>query len=189
MKLIAKSIILSGVLLAGIVMASCDDANEYEDARTDNPSFVVNYTDSTENEIVHPEDIANTTWVRGSGIKYNAYGQEIQGYVESLVFENDSVVVKMSEPATVAQLGDGASAYTWTDDSNNEATPKYAYAYSSATGRVEISKLVKDDKGNVSPTVILSGIFVSGTLNGNAIDVLTVSHFSDTPVQTYLVRQ
>lgn len=187
MKLIAKSIILSGVLLAGMVMASCDDANEYEDARTDNPSFVVNYTDST--EIQHPETIANTTWVRASGIKYNAFGQEIQGYVESLAFENDSVVVKMSEPATVAQLGDGASAYTWTDDSNSEATPKYAYVYSSTTGRVEISKLVKDDKGNVSPTVILSGIFVSGTLNGNAIDVLTVSHFSDTPVQTYLVRQ
>lgn len=187
MKLITKSIILSGVLLAGMAMASCDDANEYEDARTDNPSFVVNYTDST--EVQHPETIGNTTWVRGSGIKYNAFGQEIQGYVESMAFEDDSVAVKMSEPATVAQLGDAAANYTWTDDSNNEATPKYAYTYSPTTGRVEISKLIKDEKGNISPTVIFTGTFVSGTLHGNAIDVLTVSHFSDTPVQTYLVRQ
>ena len=96
----------------------------------------------------------------------------------------------MSEPASIAQLSDDAKdSYTWTDDSNNDATPKYEYTYSNVTGRVEILKMVKNDKGAVSKSAIFTGIVVSGTLNGNAIDVITLSHFGDVPSQTYLVRQ
>ena len=95
----------------------------------------------------------------------------------------------MSEPSTIEALGDGANAYTWTDDSNNEKTPKYEYTYSSVTGRVEIFKMVKNDKGAVSKSAIFTGIAVSGTLNRVATDVITLSHFGDVPSQTYLVRQ
>lgn len=187
MKLISKTIFLSGLFLAGMCFASCDNDVDYEDTNTNNPSFVPNYNDST--QVVHPESLANSTWQRGSGIKFNVYGQEIQGYVESLAFEQDSVVVKMSEPATIANLGDGANTYKWTDDSNTAKAPKYEYTYSSTTGRVEIIKMVKNDKGAISKTAIFTGIAVSGTFKGSPIDVLTVSHFGDTPSQTYLVKQ
>ena len=59
-------------LTAGLTIASCGDANEYEDARTDNPSWVNGYNDTL--KIAHPETLANTIWVRGTGIKKNAYG-------------------------------------------------------------------------------------------------------------------
>jgi hypothetical protein len=167
--------------------ASCDNDVAYEDADTNNPSFVPNYTDST--VVAHPDSLVNTSWQRGTGIKRNVFGQEVEGYVESLNFERDSVVVKMSEPSTIEALGDGANAYTWTDDSNNEKTPKYEYTYSSVTGRVEIFKKVENDKGAVSKSAIFTGIAVSGTLNRVATDVITLSHFGDVPSQTYLVRQ
>ena len=187
MKLISKTILLSGAFLAAMCFASCDNDVAYEDADTNNPSFVPNYTDST--VVAHPDSLVNTSWQRGTGIKRNVFGQEIEGYVESLNFERDSVVVKMSEPSTIEALGDGANAYTWTDDSNNEKTPKYEYTYSSVTGRVEIFKMVKNDKGAVSKSAIFTGIAVSGTLNRVATDVITLSHFGDVPSQTYLVRQ
>lgn len=161
--------------LVGVaLLASCGDANEYEDAWTDNPSFVQNYNDSI--EIAHPESVANTMWVRGKGIKKNVYGQDVQGFVESLNFVSaDSVAVKMSQ---------GATEGTWTDESNTEKNPYYEYTYSPVTGRVDVLKRVVDDKGKVSKSSIFTGIAVSGSQ-----EVMTVVHFGDTPVQTYLVKQ
>lgn len=162
-------------VLMGASITSCGDANEYEDAKTDNPSWVDQYTDSL--KIPHPETIANTKWMRGAGIKKNVYGEEIQGFVESLNFVSaDSVAVKMSE---------GTTSGTWVDDSNTEALPYYEYKYSATTGTVEILKETRDEKGAVSKTTILTGVAVSGKKG----DMLTIVHYGDTPVQTYLVKQ
>ena len=99
MNTFKKSIIGAMTLLMGVCLTACSDANEYEDAFTDNPSWVNGYTDSL--KISHPETMANTQWVRGSGLKINAYGEEVQGFVESLNFVSaDSVSVKMSQGAT-----------------------------------------------------------------------------------------
>lgn len=175
MNKIKKSIFAAFALVAGLSLAtSCSDANEYEDTNTANPSWVDNYTDSL--SIPHPDNLAGTRWVRGSGIKVNVYGEEIQGFVESLNFVSaDSVAVKMSE---------GVTAGTWVDESNTDATPYYEYTYASNTGKIEILKRVEDDKGKVSKTAIFTGVAVSGTR-----DIITVAHFGDTPVQTYLVKQ
>ncbi len=161
--------------VAGISLTTaCDDANEYEDANTDNPSWVSGYTDSL--AISHPESIAGTTWVRVSGMKQNVYGEEIQGFVESLNFVSaDSVAVKMSE---------GVTAGTWVDESNTEALPYYEYSYTSTTGRIEILKRVQDEKGKVSKSTIFTGVAVSGKK-----EIITIAHFGDTPVQTYLIKQ
>ena len=133
-----------------------------------------NYTDSL--SIPHPESLASTRWVRGSGIKKNAYGQEIQGFVESLNFVSaDSVAVKMSE---------GVTAGTWVDESNTDATPYYEYTYAANTGKIEILKRVIDDKGKVSKSAIFTGVAVSGSR-----EVITIAHFGDTPVQSYLIKQ
>ena len=132
------------------------------------------YNDSL--KISHPESVANTKWVRSNGLKKNVYGEEVQGFVESLDFVSaDSVAVKMSQ---------GATTGTWVDESNNERTPYYEYTYSNITGRVEIMKQTKDDKGKVSKTTIFTGVAVQG-----AQEVLTIVHYGDTPVQTYLVKQ
>jgi len=161
-------------VLCGLCV-SCGDANEYEDANTDNPSWVNNYTDSL--QIAHPESLAGTRWTRATGMKLNAFGQEVQGFVESLNFTTaDSVSVKMSQ---------GTTQGTWTDESNTDALPYYKYNYSATTGRVEILKLVRDEKGNISPSAVFVGIAVSGGKQG---EVLTITHFGDTPVQTYLVK-
>ena len=161
-------------LTAGLTIASCSDANEYEDARTDNPSWVNGYNDSL--HIAHPETLVNTSWVRGTGIKKNAYGQEVQGFVESLNFvSSDSVSVKMSQ---------GATEGIWVDDSNTESVPLYEYKYSETTGTIDILKRVVNDKGAVSKTTIFTGVAVSGTQ-----EVITIVHYGDTPVQTYLVKQ
>ena len=161
-------------LLTGVCMSSCSDANEYEDTDTVNPSWVEGYTDSL--TIGHPESLANTKWVRGTEMKMNAYGQEVQGYVESLNFATaDSVSVKMSQ---------GTTEGTWTDESNTERQSYYEYNYSATTGRLEILKLVRDDKGNISKSAVFVGIAVSGKR-----EVITIAHFGDTPVQTYLVKQ
>ena len=169
-----KTMMACMAALMGVGMVSCGDANEYEDARTDNPSWVDHYTDSL--NIPHPESIANTKWVRGTGIKKNVYGEEIQGFVESLNFVSaDSVVVKMSE---------GTTSGTWVDDSNTEAQPYYEYKYSNVTGTVEILKETRDEKGAVSKTTIFTGVAVS-----DKKDMMTIVHYGDTPVQTYLVKQ
>lgn len=175
MNTFKKSIFAALAVVAGISLTtSCSDANEYEDSATDNPSWVDNYNDSL--TIAHPETLASTKWVRGTGLKKNAYGEEVQGFVESLEFTTtDSVCVKMSQ---------GTTEGTWTDESNNERTPFYEYTYSATTGRVEIMKLVRDDKNNISKSAVFVGIAVSGTK-----DIITIAHFGDTPVQTYLVRQ
>ena len=188
MTLTSMTILFSGLFIATVPFAACDNDVDYEDTNTNNPSFVENYNDST--VVAHPESLANTSWKRGSGIKKNAFGQDIEGYVESLSFENDSVVVKMSEPESMAQLSsDAKDSYTWTDDSNNDATPKYEYTYSNVTGTLEILKMVKNDKGAVSKSAVFTGVVVSGTQNGKAVDVITLSHFGDVPSQTYLLKQ
>ena len=175
MKTFKKSIFAACALVAGISLTTaCSEANEFEDTETLNPSWVEAYTDSL--TIGHPESLANTKWVRGTGLKVNAYGEEVQGFVESLNFATaDSVTVKMSQ---------GATEGTWTNESNTEAQPYYEYSYSASTGRLEILKLVRDDKGNISKSAVFVGIAVSGKR-----EVITLAHFGDTPVQTYLVRQ
>jgi len=174
MNTFKKSIIGAMTLLMGVCLTACSDANEYEDAFTDNPSWVNGYTDSL--EISHPETMANTQWVRGSGLKINAYGEEVQGFVESLNFVSaDSVSVKMSQ---------GATEGTWTDESNTEKTPLYEYKYNNMTGTVEILKRVVNDKGAVTKQTIFHGIAVNGQQT-----ILTIVHYGDSPIQTYLVRQ
>lgn len=174
MKAFKRSVLIVTAILAGACFMSCNDANEFEDAQTSNPAWVDNYTDSL--NIPHPETVANTKWVRGTGLKVNVYGEEVQGFVESLNFVSaDSVTVKMSE---------GTTAGTWIDDSNTEYLPYYEYTYSAITGKVEILKEIKDEKGKVSKTTIFTGIAVSGNK-----EVMTIAHYGDTPVQSYLLRQ
>lgn len=174
MKTFRNTMIALAVLTAGLAIASCSDANEYEDTKTDNPSWIPNYNDTT--AVPHPESLANTTWTRGTGYKKNAFGEDVQGFVESLNFISaDSVAVKMSQ---------GSSNGTWTDESNTEKQPYYEYSYSNTTGRLDILKLVKDEKGNISKSAVFVGIAVSSTK-----EIITLAHFGDTPVQTYLVKQ
>lgn len=175
MKAFKKTIFAALAVVAGISLTTaCSEANEYEDTETLNPSWVEGYTDSL--TIGHPESLANTKWVRGSGLKVNAFGEEVQGFVESLNFATaDSVSVKMSQ---------GATEGTWTDESNTEAKPYYEYNYSASTGRIEIMKLVKDDKDNISKSAVFVGIATS-----DGKDIITIAHYGDTPVQTYLVKQ
>ena len=162
------------LLFAAGVASSCSDANEYEDVNTDNPSWVANYSDSL--KVAHPDLLDGTIWLRGSAQKANAFGNEVQGFVESLNFARpDSVVVKMSQ---------GTTEGTWKDESNTEAQPYYEYTYSAITGRLDILKLVRDDKGNISKSAVFVGIAVSGKQ-----DIITLVHYGDTPVQTYLVKQ
>lgn len=166
--------IAMAALLMGAAVASCSDANEYEDTNTANPTWVKGYTDSL--KIAHPETVAGTRWVRASGLKTNAFGQEVQGFVESVSFVSaDSASVKMSK---------GVTEGTWVDESNNDALPYYEYTYSNITGKVEILKQTKNDKGAITKSAIFTGIVVSGDR-----EVLTLAHFGDTPVQTYLVKQ
>lgn len=174
MNTIQKSIFAVMTLLIGASLSSCGDANEYEDAFTNNPSWVEGYTDSL--KISHPESLANTRWVRGSGLKTNAFGVEVQGFVESLNFVSaDSVSVKMSQ---------GTTEGTWTDESNTDKTPLYEYKYSPVTGTVDILKRVVNDKGAVTKQTIFQGIAANGKQT-----VLTVVHYGDSPIQTYLVMQ
>lgn len=182
MKAFYKSVLAIVALFVGFSMTSCEDANEYEDAMTDNPSWVENYNDSL--KIAHPETLANTVWVRANGLKKNVYGDEIQGFVESLDFTYaaDSVVVKMSAPVFPSTVD--KSVITWTDESNTAKTPAYLYKYSNVTGKVEILKTIIDDKGKVSQTVIFTAVAVS-----EKQEVLTIAHYGDTPVQTYMVRK
>lgn len=166
--------IAMAALLMGAAVASCSDANEYEDFNANNPSWVDHYTDSL--KIAHPESLSGTKWVRATGLKTNAYGQDVQGFVESVNFvSDDSVAVKMSQ---------GVTEGTWVDESNTDILPYYEYSYSVTTGKVEILKRVVDDKGKVSKSAIFTGIAVSGKR-----EVLTIVHFGDTPVQSYLVKQ
>ncbi len=168
------TMIAAMALFVGISLTSCGEANEYEDANTDNLSWVNDYTDSL--DIAHPETLAGTQWVRKAGLKKNAYGEDIQGFVESVNFVTaDSVTVKMSQ---------GATTGVWVDESNTDALPYYEYSYSESTGKVEILKRVVDDKGKVSKTAIFTGVAVSGQK-----EVLTIVHYGDTPVQSYLMKQ
>lgn len=156
---------------------ACEDACEYEDFDANNPSWVKGYNDSL--EIAHPDSLAGQNWVRGEGIKYNAYGDEIQGFVASMDFiTKDSVIVKMSQGKTEGEMG--------VDDSNTPENPRYEYTYSNVTGVLNVLNEVEDEKGNKSKVSLFTGVAVQGTPYG---DMLTVVHFGDTPAQTYLVRK
>lgn len=160
-------------LIMGLAIASCGDANEFGDTQTNNPSFTNGYTDDA--SVSHPASLSGTVWERGTGIKVNAYGEDIQGFVESIEFvSDDACIVKMSQ---------GATAGTWVDESNNEDTPQYEYTYSETSGAISIINSVKNDKGAISKVTLFSGVAVSGDK-----DIITIVHFGDTPVQTYLVR-
>lgn len=161
-------------VLAGVSLGSCSDACEYLDENTDNPSWVKNYNDST--QVPHPETLAGTKWVRQSGMKVNSFGQDVQGFVESIEF--------VSETECSVKMSEGATKGTWVDESNTEDVPTYAYDYSEKTGSFSIKKSEKDDKGKVSLKEILVGVAVSGSR-----DIITVAHFGDSPVQSYLVKQ
>lgn len=174
MKIFRNTMIALAALTTGLAIASCSDANEYEDTNTAPYSWVDNYNDSL--KIAHPESLVNTTWVRGAGVKKNVYGQDVQGFIESLRFvREDSVVVVMSQ---------GPNEGTWVDDSNTEAVPMYEYSYSSKTGSLEIKKVARDEKGNLTKKNIIVGVAVSGKQEG-----ITAVHYGDIPVQTYLVKQ
>lgn len=179
MKSFKISIVAFVALFAGISFVACTDANEYEDVNTSNKSFVNGYTDSL--KIDHPETLANTSWVRGNGIKVNAYGEEVQGYVESIEFDEEgTVVVKMSKGSIPSSM---SATATWKDDSNTESTPKYDYSYNSETGAIEISIteiINKKPTKNVLFTAIVTNV---------TNPVMTVSHYTDTPSQTYLVKK
>ena len=170
MKIFKKSVLAISTLMMGFALAACSDACDYLGADTNNRAFGEE----------HPASVANTVWVRTAGIKTNAYGEDVQGFVESIDFyREDSCVVKMSEPQFPANFS--SSIITWVDESNTASTPRYEYTYSDITGKIEILKEVKDDKNRVSKTVIFSGVAA-----GN---VVTIAHFGDTPVQTYLTKK
>ncbi len=174
MEIFRNTMIALVALTAGLTIASCGDANEFADTNTAPLSWVDNYTDSL--KISHPETLVNTRWVRSAGLKKDVYGNEVQGFIESLNFvREDSVVVVMSQ---------GATEGTWVDESNTEAIPMYEYSYSSKTGSIEIKKVAKDDKGNLTKKNIIVGVAVSGKQEG-----ITAVHYGDIPVQTYLVKQ
>ena len=173
MKKFRNMLFAMAALTAGLTIASCSDANEYEDTNTTNPSWVTNYNDSM--TIAHPETLAETTWVRGTGLKRNAYGQDVQGFVESIEFVSaDSACVKMSK---------GTTEGTMVDESNTENVPLYYYSYSDKTGAFEIMQ-TSINKGNITRKTLFSGVAVDGTQQ-----VITVVHYGDTPAVTYLVKQ
>lgn len=173
MKLFRLTVI-SAIVWMSASFVACDDACKYLDSDTDNPSWVKGYEEG--DEVSHPETLANTKWVRGSGLKYNAYGEEVQGFVESMDFYcADSVIVKMS---------DGCTEGTWTDESNTAKVPSYECIYSPVTGSLQVLKRVVDDKGKVSKVVIFTAVATIGKK-----EVLTVVHYGDTPVQSYLIKQ
>lgn len=173
-----KIAIWSLLALMGTAWVSCGDECDYLDTNTDNPSWVSGYEDG--DEVKHPETLANTQWVRGSGLKRNAFGEEIQGFVESMdFFSTDSVRVVMSQ---------GCTEGTWTDDSNTAKVPSYVYTYSSATGTVEIKKAVQKTDANGRTSTSLEKVFIAVVTQGKK-EVLTVCHYGDTPTQTYLIRQ
>ena len=179
MNKLKNSVLAAMAVFASVSFVACSDANEYEDTATDNPSWTGQYNDSL--KINHPETVADTYWERGTGLKYNAYGEEIQGYVECLYFIDDTyVVVKMSEGKIPASI---KSTATWKDESNTDKLPKYEYKYSATTGAVEILKETRDDKGKVSKTTIFTAVVVSQDK-----EILTISHYGDVPVQSYLVK-
>lgn len=162
-------------VLAGVSLGSCSEACDYLDNDTNNPSWVQNYNDST--AVPHPETLAGTNWERQSGLKVNVYGEDVQGFVESINFVSaDSCAVKMSE---------GATKGTWVDESNTDELPYYAYEYSDVTGAFKIKKSEVDDKGKVSLKDILVGVAVKGTKQ----NIITVAHYGDIPVQSYLVQK
>ena len=94
MTFFRRTIMAVMAVVGGLMLTTaCSDANEYEDANTDNPSWVNGYNDTL--KIAHPQSLAGTRWIRATGVKKDVYGNEVQGFVESLNFVSaDSVAVK-----------------------------------------------------------------------------------------------
>lgn len=169
MKTLKKSILVFAAIFMGVCFAACTDANEYEDTDTSNPTM----GDS------HPETIESSTWVRAQGVKFNAYGEEIQGYVDTLKFISDTeVIVSMSEGKIPESM---KPTKQMVDDSNDESNPTYEYTYNNNNGEINIQKVTVNSKGAVSKTTLFLGV-----ASGNYV---VVSHFGDTPSQSYLVRK
>ncbi len=177
---IFKQIIPAVAILVSSCFFACTDPNEFSD--WDNPNWSSpekEYTDSA--KYTHPESLDGTYWTRAEGFKFNAYGEEIQGYVESVDFiDHNYVVVKMSEGKIPESI---KATAIWLDESNTDALPQYEYKYAPTTGSIEILKEIVDDKGKVSKVAIFTAVVVSGKQ-----DVITISHYGDTPSQTYLVK-
>ena len=160
-----KTIWSAAILVLGLGLTSCSDANEYEDSNTNNPQDAEQY----------PETIDGTTWVRGTGMKYSALGEEIQGFVDTLqFFSADSVYVKMSQ---------GVTEGTWNDESNTAKLPYYEYTYSSKTGNLQILQR-NVSNGKVTKKAIFIGVVVKGKK-----EIITLVHYGDSPAQTYLVKE
>ncbi len=177
MKILKNIVPAFLALLATTAFVACNDANEYEDTNTDPYSAVTNYNDSL--TIAHPETLSGTTWQRTNGINVNVYGENVQGYIESVQFIDDTYcVVTMSEPEDIPSSISNSA--TWLDETTTEDAP-YEYAYSNVTGSVDIYSYVEDSKGNKSRTNIISGVAV----NGNQT-ILSLSHFGDVPQTSYL---
>lgn len=169
MKALKKSIFAFAAVLMGVCFTACSDANEYEDTNTSNPSMGT----------THPETIENSTWVRAQGAKFNAYGEEVQGYVDTLKFISDKeVIVSMSEGKIPESM---KPTKQMVDDSNTESNPTYEYSYNNNNGEINIMKVSVNSKGAVSKTTLFLGV-----ASGNYV---VVSHFGDTPSQSYLVKQ
>jgi hypothetical protein len=167
MKRFRMTMIALAALIVGLAFASCNNENDYDGVDTNNPSW----TNAT-----HPTSLANTKYVRTAGIKTSALGEDIQGFVESLDFVTaDSVIVQMSQGATEGE---------WVNESNTERVPRYEYTYNETTGRIDILKQSKDDKGKVSKATIFTGTAIS-----EKQELIAIVHFGDTPAQTYLVKQ
>lgn len=196
-KVIKHLLPLGGVsgglfLLIAVTLCSCSDACEYKDTDTNNPSWIEEAFNDSVN-VPHPDNLNNTLWVRTPGMKKNVYGQDILGYVDTLYFKHDetnntdSVHIMMNK-----EIGIENDNYTMTDESNDTLYGKgtnqfYECTYSNITGKVEVLKRVEDEKGKVSKSTIFTGIAVISTRNSR--EVMTICHYGDVPVQTYLVKQ
>lgn len=183
MKTFKKSVLAIFAVAVAAVFTACSDANEYGDSNTTNPTW------GSE----HPASISGSVWNRTAGLKTNAYGQDVMGYVASVDFyREDSCIVAMSDKDangnkinTDAQGKDLFSTAVWVDDSNSESLPRYSYEYNETSGALSIFKVTYDSKNKATKTVVFTGVVAES--NGKA--VMTISHTSDTPSQTYLVKK
>ena len=173
MKALKKSIFALLAILMGVCFTACSDANEYEDSYTDNMAW----------GSLHPKSLEGTSWVRANGAKVNAYGEEVQGFVEAVNFISETeCVVKMSKGIVPESM---KNSVVWVDDSNTEDLPFYEYNYNNTTGEINIMKVTTDSKGKVSKT----SLFIAVANIGGFGPMMTVSHFGDTPSQSYLTKK
>jgi len=183
MKIFKKSVLAILAVSLAATFTACSDANEYGDANTSNPSWGIN----------HPASISGSVWNRTAGLKKNAYGQDVMGYVASVDFYMaDSCIVAMSDKdangKTINTDANGNAIFptsVWVDDSNNESLPRYNYEYNETSGALSIFKVTYDSKNKATKTVVFTGV----VSESNGKTVMTIFHASDTPSQTYLTKK